>query len=404
MQTNVSDFLTQNGMNGYTLDVQKEARTFTQEMRKGLRGEASTLRMLPSYIETDKPAPEGERVIALDAGGTHFRAATLAFGPGRVPVIENFSDHPMPGTRGTITAPEFFAQIAEIVKPLLPISRKIGFCFSYPAEITPGRDGKLLAMTKEVSITGLAGLALGAELQKYLGPAQITVLNDTTACLLGGMGDIGFILGTGTNTCYIEQKKNIVKCYGPEEPGRMIVNLESGNYGLLPAGTVDTELDLESQDPGRQKLEKMVSGVYFAKILRRTLEKAAAAGLFAPENIGPFGMPEVDRFCENPQQDGFFSSLTAGNAPDRQTLLDIIDGLYERAVRITLTQMLGIVSGGAKQARVVVEGTFFEKSKTFRGKLDAYLQQYRAQGLDIQLAKAQNATLAGAAAAALLAP
>ena len=41
---------------------------------------------------------------------------------------------------------------------------KIGFCFSYPTEIFPNKDGKLLYWTKEIKIPRMAGQFIGKNL------------------------------------------------------------------------------------------------------------------------------------------------------------------------------------------------------------------------------------------------
>ena len=45
----------------------------------------------------------------------------------------------------------------------------IGFCFSYAAEMTPDKDGKLLYFTKEIKARGVVGELIGANLRKRTG-------------------------------------------------------------------------------------------------------------------------------------------------------------------------------------------------------------------------------------------
>lgn len=48
----------------------------------------------------------------------------------------------------------------------------------------------------------------------------------------------------------------------------MIINIESGNFDGLPANDFDRQLDLHSEMPGEQVLEKMVSGRYLGELMR----------------------------------------------------------------------------------------------------------------------------------------
>lgn len=427
MRPEIYRFLQEHGMHYDTLDIEKETGIFAAEMKKGLSGKNAGLMMIPSYLETERPVPRGETAVVADAGGTHLRVASVTFSRETgVPVIEQFKTIPMPGTQGAVTAESFFESLSEQFIPRIGTNRKIGFCFSYPARILPNLDGKILKLAKEITIQNAEGLLIGEELNKAFArhgqkPCKAVVLNDSTAGLLGGMAQsqayddyIGFILGTGTNTCYIENAENITGLSAREKRGRMIVNLESGCYPRIAQGDVDRELDSESRDPGGHKLEKMVSGGYFGAVLRRTLEKAGTEGLFSLEfcrllrEVPPVSMRDVDAFCDNPQAGGLFAGMT--DETDHQTLLAVIDTLFERAARLSIIQIGGILShtGAGRNPQspvcVVAEGTFFTKSRIFRSKFDRYTQSFleREMGRYIEPLTAPNATLVGAAAAALI--
>ena len=57
------------------VSLRQNADAFIGEMEKGLKGEESSLFMIPTYISIDKKVPAGERIIVVDAGGTNFRVA-----------------------------------------------------------------------------------------------------------------------------------------------------------------------------------------------------------------------------------------------------------------------------------------------------------------------------------------
>ena len=108
------------------------------------------------------------------------------------------------------------------LRPLADKSDRIGFCFSYPTEIFPDKDGRLLQFCKEVQAPEVIGQIIGKSLLEALGTPdkKIVLLNDTVATLLSGKSAsfgrtydsfMGYILGTGTNTCYIEANRNILK-------------------------------------------------------------------------------------------------------------------------------------------------------------------------------------------------
>ena len=119
---------------------------------------------------------------------------------------------------------------------------------------------------------------------------EIVLINDAVATLLGGKAKypdrvfesfIGFILGTGTNTCYIEQNSNIKKSdYLAGKPGSTIINIESGGYNKSPRGLIDEEFDCQTTNPGEYTFEKMISGKYQGGLITTAIKKAAKEGLF----------------------------------------------------------------------------------------------------------------------------
>ena len=215
-------FLEEHKMRAEDINIQHIVDEFTSEMLKGLEGSESSLRMIPTYIEADNQFLTGVPVVAIDAGGTNFRAALVKFNFQGKLEVTNMMNAKMPGLEGEISKTEFFQTIAGYVKALAHESDKIGFCFSYPTEILPNKDGKLIHFCKEVQAPGVVGQLIGKNLLEALGmpEKQIVILNDTVATLLAGKSAslrhdydsfIGYILGTGTNTCYIENNLNIHK-------------------------------------------------------------------------------------------------------------------------------------------------------------------------------------------------
>jgi len=115
------------------------------EMERGLRGPGSCLPMIPAYIYPVSRTTPGKTVIALDAGGTNLRAALVQFDENGKAVVGESRKAPMPGTKGPLGADAFFDEIAAVTAPLIEMAGDkvtgIGFCFSYPMEITrSGRD------------------------------------------------------------------------------------------------------------------------------------------------------------------------------------------------------------------------------------------------------------------------
>src|SRR6056297_489637 len=190
---------------------------FINDMDAGLQGRESSLMMIPTYIEADKALKPNEPVIAIDAGGTNFRTAKMYFDEKMHLVTENLKNGKMPAVDEELSKEDFFQAMASFLEEYRQESNKIGFCFSYAVEIFPNKDGKLLEWSKEVKAPEVVGEMVGKSMLEAMGDPgkEVVILNDTVATLLAGKAAtagkdydtyIGYILGTGTITCYIESK------------------------------------------------------------------------------------------------------------------------------------------------------------------------------------------------------
>ena len=433
LKEKVEGFLKKFDMDAASVDLEKNSNIFISEMQRGLEG-ASSLLMIPTYIGMEKELPLQELVIAIDAGGTNFRVAVIHFNENKKLVMEDFKLYPMPGTKGEITKEEFFDTMAGYILPVLHRSNKISFCFSYPTEIMPNRDGRLIKFSKEVKVKDVEGELIGKNLMDALKKRgctedkSIIILNDTVATLLAGKaaapdrifdGYIGFILGTGTNICYAEKCANIVKV--PElmqNGGSMLINIESGAYGKAPRGKIDLEFDKTTVNPGDFAFEKTISGAYQGGLILAVMRKAAqeclltAAAASKLACIKELASKEIDDFLYYPYGDNTLAACCLKNdgGNDRMAMYYLIDGVLERAakfVAFSLTAVLEKMGKGSDPcapACITADGSTFYKSKLFRGKLDHYIKTYTndTKGIYCEFAKVDNGTLIGTAIAGLL--
>ena len=419
LASEIYDFLTSIDMNPAQTDINTFMKTFLDEMNAGLAGQPSSLRMIPTYVSPAGVPADGEPVIAIDAGGTNLRVALVTFSGGRPTVLREKKSR-MPGSRGEVSADEFFSALADEVLPFTRQSSRIGFCFSYPTEMHPDGDGEIICLTKEVRVSGIEGRVIGSSLIRALhekgasGPFSLILLNDTTAGLLGGAAELGLdtvggiaglVLGTGCNTCYTECGGKIKKLSGARD---MIVNCESGNFAKAFRGRADERVDAASENPGAYLFEKMLSGAYLGKVVTQEAVLAAEKGLLSPAFAAPtpdFTAQELDELLRGGENR--VAALCTGT--DREILLRLTENVFERAARLVCANVLALCihcDGGLSEQQpftVVAEGSTFYNSLLLRKKLDRCLVEVAEQdcGRHIAFHRAENATLAGAAFAAL---
>ena len=221
------EFLERHMLSAASIDEDRTLGFILSEMGKGLMVEdSSSLQMIPTYVSADAEIVPGRSVIVMDAGGTNFRTCLVTFDEDKKPVISDFRKVGMPGVKEEVSAADFFSILADNIERLMGKSDRIGFCFSYAARITEDHDGVPIVFSKEIKAPEVIGKPLGktllAELARRgfdVSGMKVAVVNDTVATLLAakaGCPDwassyIGFILGTGTNTAYIESNSRIGK-------------------------------------------------------------------------------------------------------------------------------------------------------------------------------------------------
>jgi len=431
----VRNFLKNANLFHEDIEFQKECDVFLADMQDGLDGKDNCLDMLPTYIPMINSVKVNEKVIVIDAGGTNLRVAVVHFDNDKQPVIEDFSAYPMPGAEKAIDRIDFFKTIAGYLKPVIHKSDKIGFCFSYPTEILPNGDGKLIRFTKEIRVERMEGKAVGEGLVEALsemgisGAKKVVLLNDTVATLLGGKATfakvpydsfIGFILGTGTNTCYIEGTGKISKIKDVKiDYDNMLINMESGSYGKAPNSTVDLEFELSTVNPGKASFEKKISGGYLGGLVLQLLKSASNSELFSEKfrkgasQLTGLSTVEVNDFLLSPFGDNTIGNLCESSindiSSDQTTAFYLIDAVIERAaklVAINLTSVMLKTGKGSNPCRpicVTADGSTFYKLKTFRQKLDFYIKTELndKRGIYCEFVEVQNANLTGSAIAAL---
>lgn len=423
------EFLEANGfVAAADLDRQALLTSFLSEMEKGLKGEPSSLMMIPTFVGVDGKIPEGSSAMVLDAGGTNFRGAIVSIPP----KISEKQNQPMPGTKAPVDEETFYQAFAAEVKRLegKATCPKLGWCFSYPAEATKDLDAKLVRWTKNVQAPAIVGQQVGAELLRRTGGKGVAVVNDTVATLLAAKATeggktyssyIGFILGTGTNTAYVEKNKNILKMAGLDPNGSMIINAESGAFDKAPRSVFDKAADAKTGNPGIGLLEKMIAGAYLGGVGLEIYKAAAKEGLFsakasdALQGLAALETMDFDNFCAGFKKEGRVNVLDSifADADDAKMARRLGVPVFERAAVLTAVQLAAFVikSGeGAEAAAPVAinaDGSTYYKTRaipfdaTVRKELDEMLVRRRNIHYAIT-PQVDDAPMVGAAIAAML--
>ena len=423
---NISAWLREQMVAPEAYDAAKLVAGFLDEMEKGLAGTGSSLAMIPAYVDTAGLVPKNRPVAVIDAGGTNLRIGLASFNESGEIALSNFTKQPMPGRDQEISAAAFYAVLADALEPVKDEFDSIGFCFSYPATITPDYDGQLLHWTKEIKIPEMVGAKVGDGLIQTLeargiSGKKVVILNDTVAALLAGLAQgqsfnassyVGFILGTGTNTAYVEQNENIGKLDGNN--GAQVINVESGGFAAFKRGALDLQLDAQSENSGGQVFEKTISGVYMGNMTLALLKALIKEGAFTPsagEAID--AMPELSTIhidnltADNGRDIGMLGDSCFSDS-DREVMKTVFRAVVDRAALLTAVNIFAaVVKSGAgldseRPVCVNIDGSTYYKTEGLADKVQARLSaMLKERGLHIRCIQVDDAPVVGAAIAGL---
>uniref|UniRef100_A0A8C7EZG2 Hexokinase-2 n=1 Tax=Oncorhynchus kisutch TaxID=8019 RepID=A0A8C7EZG2_ONCKI len=278
-------------------------RRMGEEINRGLAKEShdqATVKMLPTYVRSTPDGTEHGDFLALDLGGTNFRVLLVRVRGGKRRSVEMHNKiYAIPQEAMQGTGEELFDHIVHCIADFLEYmgmkgaSLPLGFTFSFPCHQNKLDQGILLKWTKGFKATGCEGEDVVSLLKDAIHRREefdldvVAVVNDTVGTMMtcgyeDPLCEVGLIVGTGTNACYMEEMQNVELVEGDE--GRMCVNMEWGAFG--DHGELDdfsTEFDRAVDDcatnPGKQRYEKMISGMYLGEIVRNILLEFTAKGL-----------------------------------------------------------------------------------------------------------------------------
>lgn len=411
---------------------QREIKTiavqFQEQMVKGLNGEESSLRMLPSYLQVPDGRERGS-FLALDFGGSNVRAAVVALNgegileeTGKVSRSLRDSGAGWDYSAADVGGEALFDFLAGVVEETLTGQKvlgplPLGFTFSFLYRQSTLKEGILLKWNKEMKVSGVEGRDVGQLLSAALGRRGLdkyvklsAIINDSVASFLtaayqDSAVNIASILGTGYNTCYLE----------PQPPGcaaAMVINTEAGNFAAVPGTGYDHKVDRESENPGEQQMEKRISGKYLGELFRQIVLDFSQRGLLGDlprDSAGlgrwkaPFSVTGKDMasiclgskaylsFC--PQRLGF-------------ALQEIAQLLVTRSARLAAAGLLGVVRHLDPDLKdwhkVAIDGSLYKEMPGYADACTAALAEVlgnRCGQIAIQLSAGGSLTGAGIAAA-----
>ncbi|CAI5795630.1 hexokinase-4 isoform X1 [Lacerta agilis] len=422
-------------------DLKKVMHRMQKEMDRGLKletHEEASVKMLPTYVRS---TPEGSEVgdfLSLDLGGTNFRVMLVKVGEGEEKQWNVKTKHQMysiPEDAMTGTAEMLFDYISECISDFLDKHQMkhkklpLGFTFSFPVRHEDLDKGILLNWTKGFKASGAEGnnvVGLLRDAIKRRGDFEMDVVamvNDTVATMIScyyedHQCEVGMIVGTGCNACYMEEMQNVELVEG--DVGRMCVNTEWGAFGA--SGELDEFLleydrvvDETSLNPGQQLYEKIIGGKYMGEIVRLVLLKLVNENLLfngeATEKLKTRGSFET-RFISQIESDPgdrkqIYNILTSFGLLPSVTDCDIVrmacESVSTRAAQMCSAGLAGVINRmrdsrceDTLKITVGVDGSVYKLHPSFKDRFHAAVRQLTPD-CDITFLQSEEGSGRGAA-------
>uniref|UniRef100_A0A8C5C6T4 hexokinase n=1 Tax=Gadus morhua TaxID=8049 RepID=A0A8C5C6T4_GADMO len=392
-------------------------RRLEEAMEQGLAKEThqqASLKMLPTYVRATPDGTEHGDFLALDLGGTNFRVLLVRVRSGKKRSVEMHNkiySIPQETMQGT----------GEEVRLLVYMPMFVSVQHT---------KGILLRWTKGFKATGCEGEDVVTLLKDAIRRKEkfdldvVALVNDTVGTMMtcgyeDPLCEVGLIVGTGTNACYMEEVRNVELV--EEDEGRMCVNMEWGAFG--DGGELDElcaefdrVVDESSNNPGKQRYEKMISGMYLGEIVRNVLLEFTAKGLLfcgkPTERLKTRGIFET-KFLSQIESDRLalrqvrsilqHLGLTSSTCDDSILVKEVCGVVSRRAAQLCGAGLAAVVdkvrrNRGLEHLRITVgvDGTLYKLHPHFSGILRETVLDL-APGCEVSFLQSEDGSGKGAA-------
>lgn len=392
--------------------------------------------MLPGYLSS---MPSGEEVgtyLALDLGGSNFRAALICLPGNRDrPQILRLHSWTVPEEAKVSTSDKLFDWIAQCVRSMLDNEDSLrswvaGFAFSFPVLETGVNTGHIMTMGKgftfknDVTEKCIKAMLDEAFQRNNLQIRLVAIINDTLASLYSlryrnSNVVMSLIIGTGCNSTILCKRSifpNAKLRNSPrsEASGLVAVNTEMSMFGsgILPRTKYDAIVDQSAAIPGFQPYEQMISGLYIHELTRLIILDAIISFGFLSGKV-PASLAQPMSFTAYlDAQDNLNARelLDAGTAVGEYSDEEIAFILQVRRIVIKRSAILAAVALAAMVRFIptqrtnndepplcACDGGLIEKSLPLKHNCEKTLQE---MGCNVRLVLSSHGSLTGAAVAA----
>ncbi|VDM61300.1 unnamed protein product [Angiostrongylus costaricensis] len=374
------------------------------------------LRMIPSYVRGIPNGTEAGDFLALDLGGTNFRVLLIRLKGSEAEMKGKIYEIPVSIQQGT--GEKLFDHIAECIalftNEQFSNPRLITWTKGFNASGCVGEDVAQLLRNACNRRKACDFVSFDTKTWSSCSPC-VAVLNDTVGTLMAcafkeNTCQIGVIVGTGTNACYLEKLSRVEKMKGEWEndglPDEMIINMELGGFGddgsISFAHTeFDKIVDKFTINPEKQIFEKMISGMYMGELVRVVIETLAKKGVMFKGSTD--GISKEESFTTAHVSAVESEMISDGSAYSYPKTREILRNIGVINISDEDCLHVGYICAMRPFVTVGVDGSVYRFHPTFKQLLDQKISALVDSGVKYQLMLSKDGSGVGAAVVAAVA-
>ncbi len=347
------------GLHPRQCDLTTLSQASLAQLRIGLYGGHSSLPLRPTHLGFPAPAPTAQLVTVALCTEREVRTAQVRFGPDGTNITPGES-FPIPGADYPAPLQDLIFGAVALCEPLLQESRRLSLCFQWPldyrsdGQIVLPRPPDALRLTdwEEVSLQEAAQRAL----QELSLPAcQVQVLSAVSAAQLAAQqqrpGQSRYLAlhwGSSCNAGFSMPESAILKLYSGKNTLKLL-DCGLGALTALPFGAIDLITDRDSQHPGQDLLNKMVSTLALGEQFRSAMIKATEKDLLSFMcgrdflSLRKLSTQALLKLLDDPDGDHQLAEFCRHEAEDKAVALAVGEAVVTRAVRLLCAQVAALL-------------------------------------------------------------
>lgn len=358
-QAQVLSFLGRCGMAPEDIDFRTMTNLFLGQMRIGLYGGSTSIPMRPTYLTPSGSLPLNKPIAVAELSELEIRTALVTLTENG-PVITPGDSFPMPSAECPFPFEDLMFAFATLLEPLLQNSNSIALCFPFPMEKTESGDFTMLRPPPSIRMTDWQGKGLCTSLSQELASRGITdklilPIHTVSAVLLNGIAMqknenryLSLTWGHGVNCGFSAPKSSILKLKNGENE-LMLLECGSGGFTGVPFGVIDLSMDRDSQFPGEDLLDKMVSTETLGDLYRFTMIKAVEAELLTFMcgreflSLHKLNLTTLLQFLADSGGDNLLANFCRHNETDKFVALSVGKAVLKRAAHLICANLAAIL-------------------------------------------------------------